>query len=89
MTETTANIVYAIFAAGAWLAWAFFSETRNNHGFWVAFLLPLALIVIPVFTILFVFFKYSSCVFFVLIGRREDHQGLIEKLQNIVGLFFF
>jgi len=58
MTETTANIAYAIFPVAVWFAWAFFSETRHNHGFWVAFLPPLALILIPVFWIIFVFFKY-------------------------------
>jgi hypothetical protein len=89
MTETTANIVYAIFPFAVWLAWAFFSETRNNHGFWVAFLLPLALIAIPVFTIIFLFFKFSSYVFFILMGRKKDHREFMEKLKIRTGLFPF
>jgi hypothetical protein len=89
MPEPTAIIIYAVFAVGAWLAWAFFSETRHNHGFLVAFLLPLALIFIPVFTIIFVFFKYSSYVFFILIGRREDHKEFMEKLKIRFGCFPF
>ncbi len=86
---TTAGIVGAVVAAALWLAWAFCSETRHNHGFWVAFLMPLAPVVIPFLWILYIFTKYSSYLGFVLLGRREDHREFMGRLRVRSGIFLF
>jgi hypothetical protein len=54
VTETTATLLGAVVAAVAWWAWAFFSETRHQHGFWVALLMPLAPVIIPALWIIFI-----------------------------------
>lgn len=87
MTETTANIVGIAVAAVVWLAWTFLSETRHNHGFWVAFLMPLAPIIIPALWIIFLFIKYSSYLVFVVLQRRENHEEFIRQLKIHFGVF--
>ena len=89
MSETTTGIAGACVAAVAWLAWVFLSETRHNHGFWVAFLMPLAPVIIPVLWIVFMLIKYSSCLIFIIHGRREDHDEFMRKLKIRSGVFLF
>jgi hypothetical protein len=60
VTETTATLLGAVVAAVAWWAWAFFSETRHQHGFWVALLMPLAPVIIPALWIIFISNHYLS-----------------------------
>ncbi len=89
MTITTPSIVGAVVAAVVWLAWAFLSETRHNHGFWVAFLIPLAPVIIPVLWIIFICIKYSSYLVFIMLGRREDHEEFMRQLKVRSGIFLF
>jgi len=88
-TTITASIVGAIVATVVWLAWAFFSETRHNHGFWVAFLIPLTPAIIPVLWIIFLFIKQSSYLAFIMLRRREDHEEFMRKLKVRSGVFLF
>lgn len=89
MTVTTSSIVGAIITAVVWLAWAFLSETRHNHGFWVAFLIPLTPVIIPVLWIIYIFIKYSSYLVFITLGRREDHEEFMRTLKIRSGIFLF
>jgi hypothetical protein len=89
LTVTTASIAGAVGAAVLWLAWALCSETRHNHGFWVAFLMPLAPVIIPFLWILYVSIKYSSYLGFLLLGRREDHREFMGKVRVRSGVFLF
>ena len=89
MSENTENIVGAIVVAAIWVAWALFSDTRRNHGILIAFLMPLALIFIPVLFIVFVLIKYTSYIIYVALGRREDHEEFMRKLKIRSGVFLF
>jgi hypothetical protein len=89
VSEPTAGIGSAVVVAVVWLAWSMFSDTRHNHGFWVAFLLPLTPVIVPVLWIVYIFIKYSSYLVFVIIGRREDHEEFIRKLKVRTGFFLF
>ena len=89
MNESTEIIVGAIVGAALWLAWGLFSDTRHNHGFLVAFLIPLALILIPVLFIVFVLIKYTSYFIYVALGRREDHEEFMRKVKTRSGVFLF
>lgn len=87
MEEATVNIIFAIVAALGWLFWTFFSDTRYNHGILIAFLLPLALFIIPVVWFLYIFVKYSTYLVLLLLGRRQDHAEFIRKLRDRCGIF--
>lgn len=89
MAIAKSSIVGAFVAAVVWVAWAFFSETRHNHGFWVAFLLPLTPIIIPVLWFIFLSIKYSSLLAFIVFGRREAHEEFMRKLKVRTGIFIF
>lgn len=81
------TIVGAIAAVAAWLAWALFSETRHNHGFWVALLLPLVLILSPLILLVFLLVNYISLIAFIAIGRRAEHGEFMRRLRVRSGLF--
>lgn len=87
MEETTVSIIFAIVAAVGWLGWTFFSDTRYNHGILIAFLLPLALFIIPVVWFLYIFVKYSTYLVFLVRGRRQDHAEFMRKLRDRLGVF--
>jgi di/tricarboxylate transporter len=87
MPETTSTLIGTAFAILLWLGWALFSETRHNHGFWVAFLLPLFLIVSPLIWLIYILINYLSLLVFVLIGRREQHAEFMRKLKVRSGIF--
>ena len=89
MNESTEIIVGAIVVAALWLAWGLFSDTRRNHGLFVAFLIPLAPIFIPVLFIVFVLIKYTSYFIYVVLGRREDHEEFMRKVKTRSGVFLF
>ena len=87
MTDSNASIIGAIIAAVVCIFWAFFSETRHNHGIWVAFLMPLAPIIILVLWIIYIFIKYISYLVFVMGGRRGDHEEFMSNLRVRSGVF--
>jgi hypothetical protein len=87
MTETTTIVMGAAIAVVLWLAWAFFSDTRRNHGFWVAFLLPLAPVIIPLLWLTYVLIKYPSYLVFVALGRRGEHEEFMRKVKTRSGVF--
>ena len=85
-TAATTGVIGAVVAALLWLAWACFSDTRHNHGFWVALLMPLVLILMPVVWMIFVLIKGSSFVVFVALGRRGDHEEFMRRLRIRSGI---
>ena len=87
MIENTASIVSAVVVVVVWMAWVFLSETRHNHGFWVAFLMPLAPFIILVLWVIYVFIKYSSYFIFKAISRPEDHEEFMRRLKIRSGVF--
>jgi len=89
MNETATSIVNMAVIAVLWLAWSFFSETRHNHGFWVALLMPLVLIIMPMSWIIFIFVNYSSYILFLIRGRREQHDEFMRKVKTRSGIFLF
>jgi hypothetical protein len=70
-----------------WLCWALFSETRHNHGFWVALLLPLSPVIIPLLWLIYLLVKYSTWLVFLLRGRRAEHQEFMRKFRVWYGVF--
>jgi hypothetical protein len=89
MPMTTASVVGAVAAAVVWLAWALFSETRHNHGFLVAFFIPLAPVIVPALWIIYIVLKYSSYLAFTVLGRRKDHEEFMAVLRVRSGVFLF
>jgi di/tricarboxylate transporter len=87
MSETTAIMVGAAVAGALWLAWALFSDTRRNHGFWVAFLLPLAPVIFPLLWLIYIVIKYPSYLAFVALGRREEHEEFMREVRRRSGVF--
>jgi len=88
-SEIADPVVTAIVAAVIWLAWSFLSETRHNHGFWVAFLMPLAPVIIPLLWVIYIFIKSSSYIAFILLRRREEHEDFMRELRTRSGIFLF
>ncbi|THB76767.1 MAG: hypothetical protein D6B25_08980 [Desulfobulbaceae bacterium] len=76
-----------IIPVAIWLFWVVFSDTRHNHGFWVAFLMPLALFFFPLVWIAYVFLKYSTLLAFTVRGRKDEHQEFFRKLTIRSGIF--
>ena len=87
MTQPTETLIGAIIIAVVWIAWVFLSETRHNHGIVVAFLMPLAPIIIPVLVIVFYSIKFTSYFVFIALGRREDHEEFMRKIKIRSGVF--
>ena len=83
------SIAGAVVAAVLWLLWACFSDTRRNHGFWVAFLMPPVLILMPAVWVIFILVKYTSYLVFVALGRRGEHEEFMRKLRIRSGVFMF
>ena len=86
MKENIATIAGALVGI-VWLGWAFFSETRHNHGFWVAFLLPLSPVIIPLLWLVFILVKYSTYPVFVLRGKKDAHEEFMRQLKIRSGVF--
>ena len=87
VTESTATIVAVVIAAAVWILWAIFSDTRHNHGFWVALFLPLTPVIIPVLWLVFILTKYSSYLIFITFKRKEDHDEFMRKFKIRSGIF--
>jgi len=87
MAETTTSIFYVSLVALVWLAWVLFSETRRNHGFWVAFLLPLAPVIFPILWITYVLIKYLSLLAFIVLGQKKEHEDFMRTLRIRSGVF--
>jgi hypothetical protein len=87
MSDNIEVIAGATAAMVLWLGWALFSETRHNHGFWVAFMLPLSPIIIPLLWLVFITVKYVSLLVFLLRGRRDEHEEFMRKFKNRSGVF--
>mgnify|MGYP001419384426 CR=1 FL=1 len=85
--DDSETIITACVVAAAWLAWGLFSETRHNHGFIVAFLMPLALVMLPLLWIVYLLIKYTTLAAFILSGRREEHAEFLRKLKVRYGVF--
>ena len=87
MTETMTTIIGAVVAVVLWLVWALCSDTRRNHGFWVAFLLPLAPVILPVLWLTYILIKYPSYFVFIALGRQEDHEEFMRKVKIRSGVY--
>ncbi|MGE0484489.1 MAG: hypothetical protein AB7Q81_10145 [Gammaproteobacteria bacterium] len=87
MSESTQHLVFAGLAVAAWLAWACFSETRHNHGFWVALLLPLAPVIVPLVWATYQLIRGASYLVFALRGRRDEHAEFMRRLKLRSGVF--
>ena len=87
MADSIESIVVASVALGAWVLWVLFSDTRQNHGFLVALLAPLALLLLPVLWIAFALMKYSSYLVLACLGRSREHEEFMRKLRARSGLF--
>jgi hypothetical protein len=87
MSDTLQSVVFAVLAGAAWLAWACFSETRHNHGFWVALLLPLAPVIVPLLWVMYQAIRGVSYAVFALRGRRDEHAGFMHRLKLRSGVF--
>jgi len=87
MKENIATIAGALVGIVLWLGWAFFSETRHNHGFRVAFLLPLSPVIIPLLWLVFILVKYSTYPVFVLRGKKDAHEEFMRQLKIRSGVF--
>lgn len=70
-----------------WLLWSLFSETRNRHGFWVAFLLPLSPLLLPILWLIHRGVKYGSLGYFILRGRRAEHAEFMRQFEIRSGVF--
>lgn len=89
MTQFPENLIGAIIIAALWIGWTFCSETRHNHGIWVAFFLPLALILFPLLGLVYLLIKWISGIIFIALGRRDDHAEFMRQLRIRSGVFFW
>lgn len=72
-----------------WVLWTLFSPTRYNHGMLIAFLLPLAPIIIPMVWITFKVIQGISFGVFCVLGRKQDHKDFMVDLKRRWGIGLF
>lgn len=87
MHDTATTSITVIVIVAVWLGWSLLSETRHNHGFWVAVLLPLWLCLLPVLWVIFMVITFLSFAMFVLIGRKSEHPEFMRQLRVRSGVF--
>lgn len=80
MPENLIDLIGPIALILFWVLWTFFSETRYNHGIWVAFLLPLAPLYFIIGFFLFQLIKLLLYPIYWLINKRDTYEIVKRKI---------
>ncbi len=89
MDKSTATVIGVAVALAVWVAWALGSDTRHNHGFWTAILLPLAPLLMLIGLLAFTLIRAVSFIVFLALGRRGDHAEFMRRLRVKTGVLMF
>jgi len=65
-----------------WYLFGMYSDTANNHGRFIAFLLPLMPIVLIVAYTLFAIARIMIYPFFMISGKKEKYNDFICLMKN-------
>ncbi|MCB1746921.1 MAG: hypothetical protein KDK06_07080 [Gammaproteobacteria bacterium] len=87
MNEALEHVVFGGLAVIAWVAWALCSETRHNHGVWVALLLPLLPLLVPLLWLVYGLIVAVTYVAFAARGRRDEHAEFMREFRARSGVF--
>lgn len=83
----TADLLGPTLMIVAWIFWALCSETRYNHGIWIALLMPLAPLLIPLLLLVVQWVKLALWLLLVPFGNRSIYERRVTELKLSLGLY--
>jgi len=76
------DLVYPAFLLLCWFLFGMYSPTAHNHGRWVAFLMPLALLVFLAVSFMLGISRLTVYPFFLLAGRKQRYEELVDLVKH-------
>ena len=83
----TTELIVPLLMIAFWVFWTFCSETSHNHGRWIAFLLPPAMVLWLVAFVLFHAVRLILYPVFLLLGRRKAYTRFMARLRHMLDPF--
>lgn len=78
----TIELLFPGLLLACWLLFGMFSMTANNHGRWVAFLVPLTPILFLAAWLLFALARVLIYPFFRLSGNSARYERALERIRH-------